>query len=318
MSKVLKSAIVFTLSIAFLSACVNDNDSSQSSEFRSKSENSSQTDTSIPSNTNELVGENSTVENNENSKPKIDSSDDVDDVIEAFKLISSFKTEKSNEYIDYQKKNPDFSAEEVVIYVNIGLNREFYTDIVEIENPDSITVFANKYRQLPKGYEPSDLKKIPEEYSKSWRELYLREEALEQFIKLCDDAKEKGLNIYASSAYRSYSYQSELYNNYVNSDGKENADRYSSRAGHSEHQTGLAIDVRTNEVEYEKFGSTEEYQWVKQNAHKYGYVIHYTEENEWITGFITEAWHLRYIGVEHATKVHESGLVLDAYLVNLN
>lgn len=291
MNKIIKSASAIILAIYMLCACDGSGDNTDNS-----TDNSS-------SNTNETSGDN--MESN-------------DPAIKAFKSIKAFKDDKGNEYLDYQKENPDFTAEEVVTYVNIGLNRDFYTDIVEIDNPDSITVLANKYRQLPSSYEPSDLVEIPSEYSMSWRELYLRNEALEQFIKLCDDAKEKGLNIYASSAYRSYSYQSELYNNYVSSDGKENADRYSSRAGHSEHQTGLAIDVRTLEEDYENFGLTDEYQWVKQNAHKYGFVIHYTEENEWITGFMTEAWHLRYIGSDHATKVYQSELVLDAYLVNLN
>lgn len=300
MSKIIKSASVIILAIYMLCACEGSGDNADDSAEKDQSNNKT---IGSSSNTNETTGDN--MESN-------------DPAIKAFKSIKAFKDSKGNEYINYQMKNPDFTAEEVVTYVNIGLNREFYTDIVEIDDPDSITVLANKYCQLPSSYEPSDLVEIPSEYSMSWRELYLRQEALEQFIKLCNDAKEKELNIFASSAYRSYSYQNELYNNYVNSDGKENADRYSSRAGHSEHQTGLAIDVRTLEVEYEDFGSTDEYQWVKENAHKYGYVIHYTEENEWITGFMTEAWHLRYIGVEHATKVYQSELVLDAYLVNLD
>lgn len=305
MCKVIKSATAFLLAITMLCACKENSDSSDDSSEKETLKNT--ITTNVPSD--------SSTSKNDSTQ---DTPPDVTTPNDAFSAIATFKNDKGDEYIDYQKKNPDFSAEEVVTYVNIGLNREFYTNIVEINNPDSITVFANKYRQLPKDYEPSDLKKIPSEYGKSWRELYLREEALDAFIKLCDDARKKGYNIFASSAYRSYSYQNELYNNYVDADGKANADRYSSRAGHSEHQTGLAIDVRTLDVEYEQFGTTEEYQWVKQNAHKYGYVIHYTDKNEWITGFMTEDWHLRYIGVEHATKVYESNLVLDAYLVNLN
>ena len=324
MRKILVTAMTFLIAMSLFTACNGDNSSSSNTNSTTKIETTTAAKSAEP----QITTENSTtktpekteekvVEKTDKPAPKPNSNAD-ESAIADFKSISTFKSNKGNDYVEYQKKNPNFSAEEIVTYVNLGLNRNFYTGIEQIKNPDSLLVLSNKYRQLPKNYEPSDLELIPDKYSKATRKLYLRKEALTAFQKMCDAARADGFNIFASSAYRGYSYQYDLYNNYVASDGKENADRYSSRAGHSEHQTGLVLDVRNLDKVYDDFGSTPEYQWVLKNAHKYGYVVHYTEEGEWITGFMKEEWHLRYIGVEHATKVHDSNAILDAYLIQFN
>ncbi len=305
---ILRNASILFLSV-FVTSCSNNQESYNSSITSTNSmqyNNTTSFDgTSQNAITNQSTNDNTSIGN-------------VSDELSSFMAFSFFKSEKADDYIEYQSKNPDFTAEEVVTYVNLGLNHDFYTNIEEIENPDSTLVLSNKYRILPKDYEPADLELIPEKYSKSWRDLYLRKEALDAFIKMCDAAKADGMNIYAASAYRSYDYQVTLYNNYVESDGQEEADTYSSRPGHSEHQTGLVIDIRNEDKDYDDFGSTAEYQWILKNAHKYGFVVHYTEEGEWITGFMKEEWHIRYIGIEHAEKVVENNLVLDAYLIQFN
>ncbi len=131
------------------------------------------------------------------------------------------------------------------------------------------------------------------------------------FDKMQSAASEEGLNIYISSGFRSYDYQAGLYERYVLDSGKAEADRYSARPGHSEHQTGLAFDLNTIDM---SFADTDEYEWVKKNCADYGFIIRYPEDGEEITGYMYEPWHLRYLGKETAQKVYDSGLTLEEYL----
>ncbi|WP_317335613.1 LD-carboxypeptidase LdcB/DacB [Streptococcus orisratti] len=135
--------------------------------------------------------------------------------------------------------------------------------------------------------------------------------AKEAFTRLRNDMIAQGLNVgYGYSGFRSYSTQANLYQNYVNRDGQAAADRYSARPGYSEHQTGLAYDLT------DKAGNLLEdaraSQWLKDNAHNYGFVVRYQPGKEASTGFMEEAWHVRYIGKE-AKEVHDSGLTLEEY-----
>lgn len=132
------------------------------------------------------------------------------------------------------------------------------------------------------------------------------------FNKMNADAKSLGLNLWIASGYRSYWTQNTLYNNYVAADGKEEADTYSARPGHSEHQTGLAFDL--NSVE-SSFANTDEGKWVKDNCYRYGLIIRYPKGKENITGYMYEPWHLRYVGVELATKLYNNGdwITLEEY-----
>lgn len=132
-----------------------------------------------------------------------------------------------------------------------------------------------------------------------------------QFDTLVQAAAAEGLNIYLSSGFRSYDYQARIYNNYLNWYGQEKTDTLSARAGHSEHQTGLAIDVNTIT---DSFGSTPEAAWLAEHAHEFGFIIRYPKGKEHITGYKYEPWHLRYLGLETAAAVYSSGLTLEEYL----
>lgn len=156
-------------------------------------------------------------------------------------------------------------------------------------------LIANKTYPLPESYNPGRL----------------TTETLEAYNKMYSDACNEGLSIWIQSGFRSYSDQDRIYNGYVARDGKEAADTYSARPGHSEHQTGLAFDLNTIDS---SFAYTAEGQWVAENCHKYGFIVRYPQSKESITGYKYEPWHLRYLGVETATKVYESGLCLEEYL----
>ena len=135
---------------------------------------------------------------------------------------------------------------------------------------------------------------------------------------MATDAKALGFDFVAFSGFRSYEYQTTLYNNYVNRDGKEAADRYSARPGHSEHQTGLAFDIGEKSQQdlwlTADFGETPAGKWLADNAHNYGFILRYPEGKEDVTGFMYESWHFRYLGVENATEVKNTGLTLEEYL----
>jgi D-alanyl-D-alanine carboxypeptidase len=158
-------------------------------------------------------------------------------------------------------------------------------------------LIANKTYGLPKDYDPYEGDISPE--------------AQLAFKRMQGEASKSGLNLYISSGYRSYSYQVGLYDRYVKSDGKEAADLYSARPGYSEHQTGLCFDLNTID---DSFAYTDEGIWVAENCYKYGFIVRYPKGKESSTGYQYEPWHLRYLGVDLATKVYNSGLSLEEYL----
>ncbi len=135
-------------------------------------------------------------------------------------------------------------------------------------------------------------------------------EASIAFAEMQNAAKNDGIRLTIVSGFRSYSRQNTLYNNYAAKDGKAEADRYSARPGHSEHQTGLAMDL--NSVD-DSFAYTKEAKWIAENCARFGFIIRYPKGKEDVTGYIYEPWHVRYLGVDLAEKITASGLTLEEY-----
>ena len=156
-------------------------------------------------------------------------------------------------------------------------------------------LIANKTYPLPSTYNPGGI----------------TSETNTALNKMFAAAKEDGLNLFVKSGFRSYETQKWLYENYVSRDGKAEADRYSARPGHSEHQTGLGVDINKADSSFE---GTPEAIWLANNCHQFGFIIRYPEGKEHITGYIYEPWHVRYLGAPTATAVYESGLCLEEYL----
>jgi D-alanyl-D-alanine carboxypeptidase len=128
---------------------------------------------------------------------------------------------------------------------------------------------------------------------------------------LSDGATSAGMHLMLASGYRSYSEQVGLYNNYVSSYGQASADTFSARAGHSEHQTGLAADVEpvSGQCELDAcFGNTPEGKWLAANAYKYGFIIRYPADKTLLTGYEYEPWHVRYVGVDLSGEMHKTGV----------
>lgn len=188
-----------------------------------------------------------------------------------------------------------------------------------VTNSDSIEVVVNKKRNLKETYVPDDLVKITDVPTllASPEVNQLRKPAAEALTKLIEAAKEElNIQLYARSGYRSYKTQEATYNGYVKSYGQAEADKFSAKAGQSEHQTGLAMDISSESVNFlleESFGDTTEGKWVAENAHRFGFIVRYPKGKEDITGYQYEPWHLRYLGEDLAKKVYESGLTLEQY-----
>lgn len=229
-----------------------------------------------------------------------------------YKDITNFDITKIDRYIAYQEKNTNYDTKTVVTYVNIGLDLKgysSYTSYTKEEAQNALTILVNKYHKLPDDYEPDDLVYLS--YSNGGYRYQLRKEAALHFEELTEVAKIDNVIFYPFSAYRSFSVQNTLYNNYKRRDGEEKADTYSARPGFSEHQTGLAIDVRSSTLNDNL--TNKDYEWMLNNSYKYGFIVRYPKGKQHITQFIEEPWHIRYLGVELATKVHDSNLTYDEY-----
>ena len=233
---------------------------------------------------------------------------------------SSYEVNQSNEnQIVEQKELEQEQLEENHLLDKVS-SPSFYQNILTVSNPDSILVLVNKNYALHSDYEPNDLV-LPNVLAldhKQNQNIYLRKEAAIHLEELFEAAQnEAGITLLARSGYRSYETQLSLYDRYVSQNGKEAADTFSARAGHSEHQTGLAIDVTADSVNGQlvtDFGITDEGIWLKENAHRFGYIIRYLEEREYETGYQYEPWHIRYVGTEAATEIYENDWILEQYL----
>lgn len=176
-----------------------------------------------------------------------------------------------------------------------------------IFDPSSLTVCVNRKSTLSSDYKPTDLVLPDVRAVNSSNRLYMRKEAASALEELFKAAEDENYYLYAVSGYRSYSYQKSIYNPYSG---------YSAPAGASEHQLGLAMDItlaKYNGTLSVDFGNTKEGKWVKENAHKYGFIIRYLQGKEDITGYNYEPWHLRYLGVDLATELYEKNITLEEY-----
>ena len=238
--------------------------------------------------------------------------------------LSYFRIDNLKRYLDYDimevksiydisNIKKDFDYEDVVTYVNANLDKEYYSsdNLISNEDASKIDVLVNKYHKLDENYEPSDLTIIDSKYASGTQKL--RKEAQIKFEEMASDMAKENLKIYAGSTYRSYTYQKGLYDRYVKKDGFAAAETYSARSGYSEHQLGLAVDIVNGKWDYLS-ENDKEYDYLVKNSYKYGFILRYPRGSEYVTGYMFEDWHFRYLGIELATKVFNSGLTYDEYI----
>lgn len=207
----------------------------------------------------------------------------------------------------------------------LSLESIFFNDIKEvdgknvIQNSTNVMALVNKEFYLPDDYIPEDLVKPDVEFSfddVDTEKSLMRKEAAVALEKMFSAAKESGIELFAVSGYRSYIRQQQLFNAEINRVGIEKAEQAVAIPGASEHQSGLAMDIssRSNKLYLnEAFANTTEGKWLKDNAHRFGFILRYPKEKRDITNYMYEPWHFRYVGVKAASIMYEHNWTLEEY-----
>lgn len=244
------------------------------------------------------------------SKKDIDNLLSKDIILDIDKYLEYDYAKVSNidRYVAYKEAN-DYSYEEVVTLINIGIDKDFYDDPIEVKDFNE-KMLVNKYRSLPENYEPENLTTIDINYATDETQKATKE-TVDAFLEMAKDAEKQNLHMIANSSYRSYQEQKDIYDLYEKKYGGQYAKEYAALPGFSEHQTGYVIDIANKN--HQIFDGTGEFQWLKKNAYKYGFILRYPQDKEKITGYAYESWHYRYVGRELAKKVVDSGLTYDEY-----
>ncbi len=222
--------------------------------------------------------------------------------LEEFFSVDYAKLENYDRYILYSDETGE-DEELTVLYVNLDLDKEDYVD-ASITNDFSLDMLVNKHHGLKEDFVPKDLITIDSNYA-SYDDLKCSHIAFNAFREMSDAASKEGYGLIINSAYRSYQDQVDISNMYLKSYGQNYVDKYVAKPGFSEHQTGLAFDIGSRSTNV--FANSKEYQWMNENAYKYGFIHRFTKRYAFITGFREEAWHYRYVGKDIATKIHELG-----------
>lgn len=218
------------------------------------------------------------------------------------------------EYLDYKKENKKTSNTDVVAIVNVRANKEWYDPktVRETDLSKGNLILVNKFNYLKNDYEPSNITSLDLSYS--YDNNRVSKETSDAYLEMAKAAKKDNISLMANSSFRTYDRQEAVYKEFYYSKGVNYADKYAARAGYSEHQTGLAIDIFTSgRSTTSDFDTSDAFKWLQTNAHKYGFILRYPKDKEYLTGYNYESWHYRYLGVETATKVYESGLTYDEY-----
>jgi D-alanyl-D-alanine carboxypeptidase len=186
-------------------------------------------------------------------------------------------------------------------------------------DPSDLLVLVDRERNLPEGWAPTGMVTPATAWARtdSTERRLLRPEAARALDALSAAAARAGVPIIGISAFRSQGSQQQVYDRYVQTDGEATARTFSAAPGHSEHQTGLAVDVSGADGTCPTepcFGATPQAAWLAQHASEFGFVVRYPAGKEAITTYTAEPWHLRYVGIDAARAMQRSGLTLDEYL----
>ncbi|MBR5881663.1 MAG: M15 family metallopeptidase [Clostridia bacterium] len=212
-----------------------------------------------------------------------------------------------------------------------GCRDDQSNDYINTENPEYL-VLLNKTHPSGSAYCPPDLTKVDGNLTLYGKEIELRLYAAKAAEAMVKEMHAQGYtDIMITSGYRSYAYQQSLFNTYLEQEKAAHPTwseqqvrdlvlTYSAAPGTSEHHTGNAIDlISTNHVSLdETFAQNPAYEWLQQNAHRYGFILRYPADKTDITGYSYEPWHYRFVGQQAATEIHKRGITLEEYLGILN
>ena len=240
-------------------------------------------------------------------------SKEKDDVL--LKLIDQkyFILKNLDRYYDYLQKNSKATVEDTVILVNVNRDYDYYEHDIDTDTTKDTLLIVNKYYTLSKDYKIDDFVTISNNYSWGTNQK-TRQVVYDAYLEMWEAAKENGIYLMVNSSFRSYEEQDALYKKYTKEYNQRYADGIAARPGHTEHSTGLCLDIFSKaNPSRAKFTESTDFEWLKNNAHKYGFILRYPEGKENITGYNAESWHYRYVGVEVATFIYENDLTFDEY-----
>ena len=230
--------------------------------------------------------------------------------LEEFFSIDYAKLDYYDRYVAYSDDTGE-DEDATVLFVNLDLDKEDYQDSVLVSE-FSTSMLINKHRYLNDKFVPKNLVKIDRKYA-SDDGLECAKVALDAYKKMSEAAEKEGYNIVINSAYRSYQDQVDLSELYLKSYGQSYVDKFVAKPGYSEHQTGLAFDIGSKNTNV--FANSKEYQWMMDNAYKYGFIRRFTKQTENVTGFRNEPWHYRYVGEKIAKYIQENNMAFEEYWV---
>ena len=228
--------------------------------------------------------------------------------LEEFFSVPYAKLRNYDRYVDYSNETGE-DDETTVLAVNLDMDKEDYADPV-IVSRYSTDMLVNKHRSLTEDYEPEDLVSVDSEYAADDTQAGARI-AVNAFISMYKAAKKDGYDLVINSSYRSYQDQVELCDSYRELYGDNYVKNYVAQPGFSEHQTGLSFDIGSRNSNI--FAESPEYEWIQENAHKYGFIQRFPSKYEAITGFRAEPWHYRYVGKKIATYIYENDISFEEY-----
>lgn len=218
-------------------------------------------------------------------------------------------------YLDYLLLNRHAEINNTITLVNTNTHLDYYEVINKTNETSEYLMLVNKYNALSSSFIPTNLTTIS--VHDSWGESgtqMIKEVVYNAFTNMKDAATSYNINLMINSSFRSYESQDEIYTSYKEDRGMRYADTYAARAGHSEHQTGLALDIYSLEDPSKStFEGSNTYNWLISNCYKYGFILRYPSDKTEITGFDSEPWHYRYVGIEIATDITELGITFDEY-----
>jgi len=225
------------------------------------------------------------------------------------------RNEQTKEHYGSNQSNEELFALEAAHFNSI----KEVNGVKEIVNAENVLALVNKEFALPGTYTPEDLVKPNVQFSFGEQDIeksYLRKEAAEALEKMFAAAENSNIYLFAVSGYRSYNRQVAILNNEIERVGKDQAMQAVAIPGKSEHQTGLAMDISSESVQYlltDNFGETEEGKWLKENAHHFGFILRYPKDKEDITGYQFEPWHFRYVGEKNAQIMYKNNWTLEEF-----
>ena len=230
--------------------------------------------------------------------------------LEEYFSFTYAKLKNYDRYVDYSNETGE-DDETTVLAVNLDMDKESYENPIIVKE-FSIDMLVNKHRSLEKNFKPDDLVSIDEKYAVDDTQTASRI-AVNAFIKMYTAAKAEGYDLVINSSYRSYREQDEICDTYRNLYGDNYVSNYVALPGFSEHQTGLSFDIGSRNSNV--FAQSDEYDWIQENAHKYGFIQRFPAKYEAITGFRSEPWHYRYVGKKIATYIYNHDISFEEYYV---